>query len=115
MRWRASCDCDGLPAVAAACVAVRAAAAPAVNAAAPASGASAVQPNSFLRDTSDMSENPPWRFSRHQDLIALLHDVPEGHHGVVLVHHVVTMDRVLAQPVAEAEEQQHALVRMQLR
>ncbi len=41
--------------------------------------------------------------------------LPDRHHGVVLMHHVVTVDRVLAQPVAEAEEQLHALVGMQLR
>src|ERR1700739_3659523 len=104
---------------------------PAPSTAAPASGVSAVQPNNFLLVKSAMFENPPCsspgvprstpggsesRYgSRDQNVISLRYHVPQRHNGVVLVTHVVAVDRVLTQPVAEAEEEQRALVGMQLR
>src|SRR5438876_5224706 len=41
-------------------------------------------------------------------------DIPQSHHRVVFMHHVVAVNGVLAQPVAEAEEKQDPLVRTQL-
>src|SRR5258708_7487178 len=52
---------------------------------------------------------------RHLDVVACRLHVPQRHHGVVLVDHVMAVDRVLMQPIAEAEEQLHPLVGMQLR
>src|SRR5499427_1092204 len=41
-------------------------------------------------------------------------DVPKRHHGVIFVHHVVTVNRIFPGPVAELEEEPHPLVGMQL-
>ena len=54
-------------------------------------------------------------FSRYEYVVALQRDVPEGHHRVILMHDVVTVHGILAQPVAEADKQLHPLVGMQLR
>src|SRR5579859_858257 len=43
-------------------------------------------------------------FLRHHDVVALRLNMPDCHHGVVLMHHVMAVNWVLAQPVAEAEE-----------
>ena len=40
--------------------------------------------------------------------------MPESHHGVVFVHNVVAVNRILPDPVAEAEEELNTLVRMDL-
>src|SRR5712692_5783301 len=62
-----------------------------------------------------MPKAQPSSLLRYLHSVACRLDVPERHHGVVFVHHVMAMDGVLAQPVAEAEEEFHALVRTQLR
>src|SRR5712692_9446746 len=83
----------------------------------PAKGAIPSRPSSFLLDTSIMAHSLllAWRFSRHKHRVcAAGHNVPNPHHGVVFMHHVVAVDGILAQPVAEAEEEQDALVGMQL-
>src|ERR1700722_17234137 len=117
MRCRATSDRVGVPTPVAAATAARATLLPATSDVAPASGANAVQPSIFLLDRSPMSETPKCFVSRsrHLYVVALCHDVPQRHHCVILVHHVVTVDRVLTRPVAEFEEQHRALVRMQLR
>src|SRR5580658_3693870 len=52
---------------------------------------------------------------RHVDVVpAVSHDVPQSHHGVILVNHVVAVDRILTHPVAEAEEELHTFVRVYL-
>src|SRR5712692_8881639 len=82
---------------------------------APATGVIAAKPTSFLLKGSMRSVSFLVPVLWYQHSIALWLDVPEPHHGVVFMHHVVTMNRVLAQPVAEAEEQEYALVGVQLR
>src|SRR5260370_22815895 len=81
----------------------------------PAKGAIPSRPKTFLLDISIMAHSLlfAWRFSRHQHRVcAAGHNVPYSHHGVVFMHHVVAVDGVLTQPVAEAEEEQDALVGM---
>src|SRR5215472_14038257 len=90
-------------------------------------GAAAVRLRNFRLETSGMIESPfraPHLFVqgavsslllRHQYVVACCLDVPQGHHGVVFVDHVMTVDRILMQPIAEAEEQLNPLVGMQLR
>src|ERR1700719_5211390 len=51
---------------------------------------------------------------RHEHIVSLRHDVPKRHHGVVFVHHVVAVNRIFPDPVAEAEEELHPLIGMQL-
>src|SRR5580704_19523501 len=95
--------------------------APAAVTKAPAKGAMPSMPSTFLLDTTFMARLssgvlPSATSSRHVDVVFLAswHEVPKSHHGVVLMNHVVTVDGVLAQPVAEAEEQLHAFVGMHL-
>src|ERR1700683_5414960 len=114
MRRRASSDCVGLS-LAKAAVPVTPTAAPAATA----RGAIAVQPNILLLDMSAMSSisfllpgpSVPWPRNagsssalRHQNVVSLKGHVPQGHHGVIFMDHVVTVDGVFAQPIAEAEE-----------
>src|SRR5258707_14611780 len=49
---------------------------------------------------------------RNQHGVSSRLDVPDGHHGVVFMDHVVAVDRVLMQPIAETEEQLHPLIGM---
>src|ERR1700720_3086857 len=56
-----------------------------------------------------------FRELRHVDVVSHGQDVPQSHHGVVLVYDVVAVDWILADPVAEAEEELDTLVGMQLR
>jgi hypothetical protein len=79
-------------------------------------------PSRFLLETTFMAPPSSGAFpgatsSRDIDVVFLAgwYDVPKSHHGVVLMNHVVTVEGVLAQPVAEAEEQLHAFVGMHLR
>src|SRR5712691_7067857 len=123
MRWRDASDTVGPP--------LRLAVAPAalLLKMPPARGAIAVKLTNFLLERSDMTEcllsrllarrGPRAQSStllRNQYGIFLpwRHNVPERHHGVVFMHHVMAVDGVLAQPVAEAEEEFHPLVGMQL-
>src|ERR1700719_2514432 len=128
MRCRANSDCVGFPLPPATLLA-----APRATPAATAAGAIAVQLNSFLLDMSAMSNLSFMRLLgrlfpaqgsrfapaygtklRNQDVVSLKRNLPQGHHGVIFMDHVVTVSGVLAQPVAEAEEQLDALVGMQL-
>src|ERR1700722_19659186 len=123
MRRRANSDCVNLPLPPATLLTP-----PSATPAATATGAIAVQLNSLLLDMSAMSSvslcaswavRPQPREQicvslRHQDVVSLKRNVPQGHHGVIFMDYVVTVDGVFAQPVAEAEEQLHALVGMQL-
>src|SRR5579864_2456643 len=54
------------------------------------------------------------RLLRHQDVVARRLNVPQGHHGVIFMNYVMAMNRVLAQPIAEAEENLHSLVGVHL-
>src|SRR5260370_918210 len=89
-------------------------------------GAVAARLRNFRLETSGMIESPfrapHYHVGRslspllwHQHVVASRLDVPQRHHGVVFMHHVMAVDRVLMQPIAEAEEQLHPLVGMQLR
>src|SRR5215469_2090326 len=123
IRCRAKSDTVGLEPWAGALSLV-----PATAAVAPARGASAVQLNSFLLVKSTICLSLSASLGRvcrprmqiyvtalrHQDVVALRRHLPDCHHGVVLMHHVVAVDRVFAQPVAEAEEQLHPLVGVEL-
>src|ERR1700722_17351351 len=51
---------------------------------------------------------------RYQHIVASGLNVPQSHHGVIFMHHVVAVNGVAAKPIAEAEEQEHALVGVQL-
>src|SRR5258708_39667801 len=62
-----------------------------------------------------ISPDAIWRILRHFNVVSAIRiHFPAQHHGVVLVNHVMAVQRVAAQPVAEAEEEFHAFVRMQL-
>src|SRR5688500_12405590 len=44
-------------------------------------------------------------FSRVRDVVAIaFDDLPDEHHGVILMHDVVTVERITSDKVAEAEE-----------
>src|SRR6185503_18736845 len=54
----------------------------------------------MLFDTFSLSP-----FLRVRDVVALaIDDLPDEHHGVILVHDVVAVERITADKVAEAEE-----------
>src|SRR5215467_4649983 len=85
----------------------------------PARGAAPSRLSIFLLDSSLIESSPYsvvpacalWHFL---GVGPGLHHIPQAHHGVIFVHHVVAVDGVLAQPVPEAEEEQDALIGSQL-
>src|SRR5882762_3781686 len=87
---------------------------------APAKGAIAARPRSSLLDKSCMTEDLlSVTLASASSLtapsgVALRLDMPQRHHGVVFVDHVMAMDGILPEPVSEAEEQLNALVLLQL-
>src|SRR5215467_16041173 len=80
----------------------------------PANGAIPNRPSNLRRDRLLMAHNLLCQlWHQYAVFLTCRHYVPQRHHGVVFMHHVMAVDGVLAQPVAETEEQLHPLVGMQ--